>query len=249
MENYTLECCVDSVESAIIAAENGATRLELCGNLIIGGTTPSLALFHQIRKHTNIRIHALLRPRFGDFLYSNEEFAILEQEVCQFLEAGAEGVVIGCLLPNGHLDLPRMHKLIKLAEGMSVTLHRAFDVCADPHQALKEAQELGITTILTSGQANSSLAGKEILKMLHEQSHNIEIMAGAGVDARVIQTLLRETGLRSFHMSGKIVKDSAMAFRKADVPMGLPGLSEYEIWQTAPNKVAAARDILKAYVG
>ena len=159
MSSYLLECCVDSVDSALLAEKGGADRLELCSNLIIGGTTPTLALYHRIRMHSDIRIHALIRPRFGDFLYSEEEFQVILEEVRQFRQAGAEGVVIGCLTPECSLHMEYMKKLMDAAGGMSVTLHRAFDMCRDPFEALEQSKELGVNTILTSGQAPSCLEG------------------------------------------------------------------------------------------
>lgn len=152
MCRYLLEVCVDSVESALAAVKGGADRLELCGDLPVGGTTPSLALFREIRRHTNIRTHILIRPRCGDFCYSAYEFAVMEEEIRAFAKAGAEGVVIGVLRPDGYLDMERMAQLMKAAGTMSVTLHRAFDVCAEPFHTLEQAVELGIDTILTSGQ-------------------------------------------------------------------------------------------------
>ena len=118
-KNYVLECCVDSVESALAAARGGATRLELCASLVTGGLSPSLALFREIRRRCEICIHVLLRPRFGDFLYTDAEFDVLCGEVAMFRDAGAEGVVIGCLTPEGELDAPRMETLIARARGMS----------------------------------------------------------------------------------------------------------------------------------
>lgn len=242
---YILECCVDSVESALEAAKGGADRLELCANLVIGGTTPTLALFEQIREKTPIRIHALIRPRFGDFLYTEEEFRIIQREVIRFKEAGAEGVVIGCLTPDGKLDLPKMKELTACAEGMSITLHRAFDMCKDPFAELEEAKKLGIHTILTSGQHPSCLAGIERMKELcKEAGDDIDILAGAGINAAAVKTLLSETALTSFHMSGKKIIESGMQFRNPHVSMGIPGMSEYEIWQTDHNAVRAVRTLL-----
>lgn len=157
MKQKILEVCVDSVESALVAERGGADRLELCQNLVIGGTTPSPKLFETIRRYSKIPIHVLLRPRFGDFCYTQYEFEMLREEVTMYRKLGAEGVVIGMLLPEGTLDIRRMEKLMEAAEGMPVTLHRAFDVCKDPKAALKQATELGIQTILTSGQQNSAL--------------------------------------------------------------------------------------------
>ena len=157
MNKKILEVCVDSVESALAAERGGADRLELCQNLVIGGTTPSCKLFETIRKYSKIPIHVLLRPRFGDFCYTQFEFEMLCAEAAMYRELGAEGVVIGMLLPDGTLDIQRMEKLMETTEGMSVTLHRAFDVCRDPKTTLEQAVKLGIRTILTSGQQHSAL--------------------------------------------------------------------------------------------
>ena len=245
MKKYILESCVDSVESALAAAEGGADRLELCANLIIGGTTPSPALFEEIRKVSTIRMHALIRPRFGDFCYTDYEFAIIRREVAMYREMGAEGVVIGCLNPDGSLNMEQMEILMEEAGGMSVTLHRAFDVCRDPFEALDQAKKLGIHTILTSGQKNSASAGRDLLKELTERAGDaIDIMAGGGVNAQVIRELAPYTGAHVFHMSGKITLDSRMEYRREGVNMGLPSLSEFEIWRTKAENIRAAREVL-----
>ena len=166
MKDFVLEACVDSVESALAAVKGGANRLELCSNLVIGGTTPSQWLYEEIRKESDIRIHALIRPRFGDFCYTDHEFEIIRNEVRMFRKLGAEGVVIGILRPDGTLNMEEMEKLMEDAGDMSVTLHRAFDVCRNPYETFEQAKRLGISTILTSGQKNSCVAGKELLREL-----------------------------------------------------------------------------------
>lgn len=246
MENYILECCVDSVESAINAAKGGASRLELCSNLIIGGTTPDVALVKEIRKYTDIRIHALIRPRFGDFCYTQHEMEMMKFQIRALKEAGVEGVVIGVLDEEGNLDVPKMKELMQEAEGLSVTLHRAFDMCRNPYEAMEQAIALGIHTILTSGQKQSAWEGRELLAELIEKAQGrIDIMAGAGIGAKVIEQLLPVTKGSSYHMSGKVTLDSPMKYRKADVSMGLPSLSEYEIWQTSEDAVREAVDVLQ----
>ncbi|MBP3451283.1 MAG: copper homeostasis protein CutC [Agathobacter sp.] len=246
MEKYILECCVDSVESAIHAAKGGASRLELCANLIIGGTTPDVALVKEIRKYSDIRIHALIRPRFGDFCYTEHEMEIMKSQICALKEAGVEGVVIGVLDVDGNLDISKMKELMQEAQGLSVTLHRAFDMCKDPFQALEEAISLGVHTILTSGQKASAWEGRELLCQLIKQADGrIDIMAGAGISASVIEKLIPVTTGTSYHMSGKITLDSKMKYRKADVSMGLPSLSEYEIWQTSEEAVREAVQVLE----
>jgi len=244
--NYLLEACVDSVESAIAASKGGAARLELCSNLIIGGTTPGSCLYQEIRKHCDTKIHILIRPRFGDFCYSEYEFQVMKEEVAMFRELGAEGIVIGILTPEGSLDVERMEELITLAGGMSVTLHRAFDVCANPYQALEEAVSLGVSTILTSGQESNCMKGRELIGQLVKKSEGrLSIMAGAGVSAKIIPQLYTDTKVNAFHMSGKATKDSLMTYRKENVNMGLPSLSEYEIWQTQEQMIRAAWEILQ----
>ena len=221
------------------------TGWKLCANLIIGGTTPSPALFEEIRKVSPIRIHALIRPRFGDFCYTDYEFAMIRREVAMYREMGAEGVVIGILNPDGSLNMEQMEILMEEAGGMSVTLHRAFDVCRDPFEALDQAKKLGIHTILTSGQKNSASAGRDLLKELTERAGDaIDIMAGGGVNAQVIRELAPYTGAHVFHMSGKITLDSQMEYRREGVNMGLPSLSEFEIWRTKAENIRAAREVL-----
>lgn len=246
MENYILECCVDSVESALNAEKGGASRLELCANLPIGGTTPDLALFHQIRKNSDIRIHVLIRPRFGDFHYSKYEMEIMREEIRMFREAKAQAVVIGVLDADGNLDISSMEKLIEEAGEMKITLHRVFDVCKDPFKTMEEAIKLGVNTILTSGQQQSAWKGRDMIRRLICQAEGrIDIMAGSGIDAQTIQKLQPVTGGTSYHMSGKIILDSSMRYRKQEVSMGLPSMSEYEIWRTSEEKVREAAKVLK----
>lgn len=240
---FVLEVCVDSLESALAAKAGGATRLELCANLVIGGTTPSLALLRAVKGETGLPVHALLRPRFGDFLYTDREFALLLEEGEALLDQGADALVCGCLTPQGDLDLPRMERLASLAHsrGRRFTLHRAFDLCRDPFAALEICKALGVDTILTSGQAASCLEGAALLGELAQAAAPVELLVGAGVDAAAIRALRRACPLfTSFHMSGKTVVESGMAYRKEGVPMGLPGLSEFEIWRTDEHKVRAA---------
>lgn len=248
-----LEVCVDSTRSAVAAAEGGADRLELCGDLIVGGITPSLALFEQVRKKVSILIHVLLRPRFGDFLYDEEELEIIKKQAALFSKAGADTLVIGCLTADGRLDCAAMSQIMEAAGTTPVNLHRAFDMCRDLDEALEDARRLGIVSILTSGGRGSALEGREALDRLKRAAGGAdapgcgpEIMAAAGVNAQVIRQLRAQTCLTAFHMSGKMVLQSAMEYRNPHVSMGLPSLSEYEIWQTDAEAVRAAREALFA---
>ncbi|QUH27690.1 copper homeostasis protein CutC [Vallitalea guaymasensis] len=246
---YILEGCVDSVESAIEAEKGGGNRLELCSNLIIGGTTPSINLFNMVREHTNIKINVLIRPRFGDFCYSDKEFEVIKREVKMFQEAGADGVVIGVLNPDGTLDIDRMNELIHITEGMHITLHRAFDMCKNPLETLEQAKQLGINTILTSGQKNSCYDGKELIRELVNNSKGkVDILIGGGVKAEIIKEMYKFTGAVSYHMSGKEVINSSMEYRKEEVSMGIASLSEYSIWQTSSTKISQVKDILEKLI-
>lgn len=246
MKNYVLEVCVDSVTSALAASRGGAGRLELCSNLVIGGTTPSISLLREIQKYTDIPVHVLIRPRFGDFCYNEYEFSIMCEEVKRFLAEGAQGVVLGLLRPDGTINEGQMKAIMAEAKGMSVTLHRAFDVCRDPYQALEAAKDLGVNSILTSGQKDTCVAGKELLKELVELSNGeLEILVGSGVDAGVIKEIYPLIKAKAYHMSGKITIDSQMNYRKAGVNMGLPGLNEYEIWQTDEYKIRETKQVLE----
>jgi len=247
MNNFELEVCIESVESALAAKRGGATRLEVCADLVIGGTTPGLCLYDEIRKNCDIKMHMLIRPRYGDFLYTEHEFAIMKNAIIRFRESGAEGVVIGMLKKDGTLDKERMRELIACAGDMRVTLHRAFDVCREPYEALETAIDLGVDTILTSGQQNSAKEGIELLTKLVERSAGrIEIMPGSGVNAEIIKELYERTGATAYHMSGRMVYDSKMEYRKAGVSMGIPTISEYELGITDEEKIHNARKVLEA---
>ncbi len=248
-----LEVCVDSTASALAAKRGGADRLELCADLIVGGTTPSLTLVQQVKAETGLPVRALLRPRFGDFCYDSYELAQMEQLAAELVEAGADGIVTGVLTPEGALDAGAMRPIYaaarKAAEKagcpVACTLHRAFDVCADPFAALETARSMGLCTILTSGQAASAPQGAALLRQLTERAgKDVEILAGAGVSAQNIPVLAAQTGVRAFHLSGKQVLQSRMTFRHEGVPMGLPGFSEFEVWQTSEANVRAARQAL-----
>lgn len=248
-----LEVCVDSTASALAAKRGGADRLELCADLIVGGTTPSLTLVQQVRAETGLPVRALLRPRFGDFCYDSYELAQMEQLAAELVEAGADGIVTGVLTPEGALDAGAMQPIYaaarkaaeKAGRPVACTLHRAFDVCADPFAALETAREMDLCTILTSGQAASAPQGAALLRQLTERAgKDVEILAGAGVSAQNIPVLAAQTGVRAFHLSGKQVLQSRMTFRREGVPMGLPGFSEFEVWQTSEANIRAARQAL-----
>ncbi|MGM9641471.1 MAG: copper homeostasis protein CutC [Faecousia sp.] len=239
-----LEVCVDSFASAMAAIRGGADRLELCTCLLVGGLTPDVALLRQIREVSDITVRCLMRPRFGDFLYTAEEIRLMERQIHSLKEAGASGFVIGCLTPEGELDREPMKRLIGAAGGLGLTLHRAIDVSRDAVRTAETAAELGIDTILTSGQAADCWTGRECLGRLLEARLPLTIMAGGGVNADVIGRLLSQYPLRAFHMSGKVTLDSGMRYRRPGVPMGLPGLDEFSVWQTDEGKIRQAVEVI-----
>ncbi|MCR5414265.1 MAG: copper homeostasis protein CutC [Kiritimatiellae bacterium] len=253
-----LEVCVDSMESVIAAVKGGADRLEVCSSLVIGGLTPSLTLFLDAQKIGDLAeggkkktaVNVMLRPRFGDFLYSASEKEEIMDAASMFMHL-PDGVVVGALDSEGRLDARFLAKVIAHGEGkISHTLHRAFDLSRDPFEALETAIDLGFDTILTSGQASSALKGVDLLKELNERAAGrITILCGAGVNAENIPAIHGKTGITHYHASAKTVVDSGMKFRREGVPMGLPGISEYEIWRTDEGKVRAMREVLDACGG
>lgn len=246
MENYILECCVDRLASAINGEKGGANRFELCANLVIGGTTPSLTLFRQVRKHTNLPIHVLIRNRFGDFCYNDDEIEEMCDSIKAFADEGADGVVVGALTAEGDLDEDAIKKFILRAGRAKVVLHRAFDMCKEPFAALSKAKELGIDTILTSGQQGNCVDGSLLIKeLIKKAGKDINILIGAGVSADVIKKVYEVTGGTNYHMSGKKVIESKMLYRREEVSMGLPSLSEYDIWETSAEEIAKAVKVLK----
>ena len=240
-----LEVCVDSVESAVAACEGGADRLELCAALVIGGLSPTPALYEAVRRRVDLPVRAMVRPRFDDFLYTDAEKEVMLTETCTWRALGVEGVVTGALTPEGRLDMPFLREFIAASDGLRRTFHRAFDLCADPFAALEDAIALGFDTILTSGQQSSCRKGAELIAELHRRAAGrIEILVGAGVDASAVKDLAPVTGCTAFHMSGKVTLESGMVFRREGVPMGLPGLDEYSIWRTDAARVCAAREVM-----
>ena len=243
-----LEVCVDSLASARAAISGGADRLELCSTLAVGGLTPYTALLKQIRLESSIPIRCLMRHRAGDFLYTKDELELLRLQILELKEAGADGFVIGCLTPEGALDLNAMMPLVAACGRCGITLHRAIDVSADLEQTYMDSMSLGIDTVLTSGGASSCLAGMEKIRSLialRDRVNGPEILIGAGVNASLISKFRKEIpGSRAFHMSGKMELESGMKFRREGIPMGLPGLDEWHIQQTDIHVVQAARTAL-----
>lgn len=245
MKNFVLEVCVDSVESAIAAYRGKATRLELCSDLVVGGMTPSVELFRMVKEETNLPVHVLIRPRFGDFLYTEFEYELMCRQIHTYVKEGADAFVIGSLNEDGTLNEEQMNGMISCAGGRKITLHRAFDMARDSFEALEAAKGLGVNTILTSGGAKNCYEGRDVISELLKRAGDTEILIGGGVDAENVRLLTQEMPARSFHMSGKEIIQSRMRYRNKAVSMGLPGISEYEIWRTDEKRIRSVSEVLE----
>ena len=216
-----MEVCANSLSSALAAQEGGAVRVEFCDNLPEGGTTPSYAQLKLAKKLLHILVYPIIRPRGGDFLYSDLEFQIMKEDIKICKSLNCDGVVIGILHADGSIDKARCAELIELARPMKITFHRAFDMCNNLEQGLEDLIELGCERVLTSGAAASALAGAEQIKALIKQAAGrISIMPGAGVKTDNIAEIIRITGATEFHASAKHAVKSEMEFRNPNLSMG-----------------------------
>ncbi|KAF8899048.1 copper homeostasis protein CutC [Infundibulicybe gibba] len=235
-ESILIEVCVDSVASAKNAVRGGAGRLELCGSLGLGGgTTPSIGLLKAVQRAVNIPIMVMIRPRVGDFMYSEEEIEVMMEDVDAFRKHGVQGVVVGMLTADGRIDVERMKRFIDEAFALEICFHRAFDMTRDADEALRDIISIGgISRILTSGHAQSVPDGLPTLARLLESTRQLtkgehralSILPGSGIGPRSIGRILdalRPQGLREIHMSGGSWQDGGMKFQRAEsLGMGVP---------------------------
>lgn len=223
------EVCLQSVDDAIAAQAGGAQRVELCAALVEGGITPSLGTIRACKEVVGIDIMVMIRPRGGDFDYSEQEFAVMLEDVKACREIGVTGVVFGLLNRKGEVARTRVRRLVEAAGELSVTFHRAFDVSLDPFAAMETLIELGVSRILTSGQAATVPEGKEMLRQLVKKAAGrIGILPGCGITPENVAELVAYTGVSEFHATAFDKLTSAMEHQNPDVYMGIPGLPEYE---------------------
>ncbi|MGQ3209760.1 MAG: copper homeostasis protein CutC [Shinella sp.] len=241
MTKPLIELCVEGIDGFLAAQEAGADRVELCASLVEGGLTPSLATIRAAVKAAKIPVHVIIRPRGGDFLYSDTEFETMVEDIKALRDEGVSGVVIGCLTPDGRIDEPRTKALVEAARPMSVTCHRAFDMTADAREALEALIRCGIDRVLTSGQRDTAVEGVAILKATVEQAAGRIVIMGCGaLDADNIQTVRDETGLTEMHFAALTTVPSGMAFRNPHVGMGGSEKDrEYELTLTDKDAVRA----------
>lgn len=204
MNKIIFEACVDSIDSAIEAERAGADRIELCSDLDIGGITPSYGLIKSATEKLSIPVNVLIRPRGGNFVYSENEFEVMKQDVLLCRDNGVNGIVIGILLSNNTIDKVRTFELIDIAQPMSITFHRAFDEVENPAEALETLIDLKVDRLLTSGQMIDAYTGKERIKKLVEQAKDrIIIMPGGGVNENNIVKIIEHTGVKEIHGSAR----------------------------------------------
>jgi len=208
-----LEIIGFNIESCIAAQEAGASRIELCDNPTEGGTTPSYGFIKAAREKLSIDLYVMIRPRGGDFLYSDAEFEIMMQDIGMCKNLGCDGVVLGILAPGGNVDKKRCRQLIEYAYPLGVTFHRAFDRAKDPLQSMEDVIEIGCERILTSGLRLKAIDGIALLKKLIQQADDrIMIMPGSGVNADNIMQMAESTGAVEFHSSASIFLNSEMKY-------------------------------------
>ena len=245
---FILEVCVDSVESAINAQIAGAGRVELCSDLTEGGITPGYGTIVSARNNLGIRLNVLIRPRGGDFLYSGLELDSMRRDIEMCGEAGVDGIVTGILQPGGAIDVERTAKLVEFAYPMSVTFHRAFDMCNDPVQGLEDVIATGAARLLTSGQKNHAVDGIELIRQLVIQGgERIIVMPGSGIDETNVALIATATKATEFHLTARMTIDSEMIFRRQGISMGgVKGISEFSRKLADPDRIKSIVAILNS---
>jgi copper homeostasis protein len=238
------EICVDSVAGVRAAKSAGADRVELCAALLEGGITPSRGMIRQARLIEGIKLHVMIRPRGGDFLFDADEMATMRSDIETARDEGADGVVIGLLTPQGEIDLERTRELISLARPLSVTFHRAFDMTPDPMKAMETLIDLGVDRVLTSGQEATVLEGLPLIAELVRRAGNrIVVLPGGGITSRNVDRIVASARPREIHFACLSPIASAMRFRREHVFMGgelRP--PEYDRLTTSASSVRAVID-------
>ena len=236
---FKIEICVEGVDGLVAAQDGGADRVELCASLLEGGLTPSLGVVREALRVATIPFHVIIRPRGGDFLYSELEFSSMVEDIKALRDMDVAGVVIGCLTADGRIDEARTRTLVDAARPMKVTCHRAFDMTADYREALEALIRCGVDRVLTSGQRDTALEGIDILKQTAALANGrIVVMACGALDENNIASVRQATDVDEMHFAALKTVKSGMAFRNPHVGMGGTALErEYEITLTDTEAV------------
>jgi copper homeostasis protein len=244
----TCEVVVYNIESALRAQEGGADRIELCDNPGEGGTTPSFGIIESVRKNVSMDVYVMIRPRGGDFNYSNYEFHSMKRDIYQCQRLSVDGIVFGILNADGTIDKKRCKELINQARPLKATCHRAFDMTRDPFEALEDCIEIGFDRILTSGQMETAIDGVDkISELCDRASGRIIIMAGSGVNEKTVEEIVHKTKVNEIHFSALTQRDSAMQFRNRIIDkMGLEGVTEYQLRTVDPARVRTIRKLAES---
>jgi copper homeostasis protein len=241
-----LEICVFSIEAAISAQKAGADRVELCSGFAEGGLTPSAGTIRLVRRLLDIECYVMIRPRGGDFCYSDMEFEQMRRDIDYAKSCGVDGIVLGVLQPNGHVNIVRTRELVQLASPLPVTFHRAFDLAVDPFRALDDVVVCGCCRILTSGQKATAVEGLETIRELVKYSaERIDIMAGSGVNPENARKFI-EAGVQALHFSAKKLNPSRMTYRNPAVPiMQEDAMTDYDLIAVDEDKIRKMAEIIR----
>ncbi|MDR0807511.1 MAG: copper homeostasis protein CutC [Enterobacteriaceae bacterium] len=236
-----LEVCCYSADCAMNAELAGADRIELCASRQDGGITPSFGTLDWVAQHVSIPVHPIVRPRGGDFYYSASEFDVMQRDIAQIRRLGFAGIVVGILTVDGHIDIPRMQQLVDHADGLSITFHRAFDMCVNPILALEQLTAIGVDRILTSGQQQTAEAGLPLIRNLIQRSRKPIIMAGGGVRLTNLQKFI-DAGVQELHSTAGQMMPSSMRYRRAGVNMSTDSeADEFAHYKVDSDMVAAMK--------
>ena len=243
-----VEIVVFNLESALKAQEGGADRIELCDNQGEGGTTPSAGIIEMVRQNLNIDVYVMIRPRGGDFCYSNYDFHAMKRDIALCQRASVDGLVFGILNPDGTIDKKRCRELISRCRPLKVTCHRAFDMTRDPFEALEDCIAAGFDRILTSGREARAVEGTALLSELVKKARGrIAIMAGSGLDEETVVEIVRRSGVREIHFSAATYRASGMQFRNEKIAgMGQQSGGEYSLRTVDPQRIRATRALAES---
>jgi copper homeostasis protein len=245
-----LEIACFSLEAAILAEESGADRIELCAGPLEGGITPSFSMISLARNILKIPIHVMVRPREGDFLYSRRELKSIEYDIEMIKDTGAEGIVLGLLKSDGTIDTENLARMVKIAEPMNVTFHRAFDLSRDPVNSLNEIISAGAARILTSGHKQTAPEGMELIARLIQLAEGkIVVMPGSGVNAANINELCRRTNATEIHASARRLVEGGMSYLNSEVNLHAgSAIKDNSVLLPDPEQIAKMKKELRIFI-